>query len=245
MRPGDAITRSTGNGHGPARSDLLDWRQPAPGSGPPGGTGRPGPTAPTPRRRWYRRPSSLVAGVVALVIVASVIVDLPQHSSPGQQAAGITSLINTINSDVHPCTYAVSTAFSIYRSQAAGQLTSAELARVPGLLQDDASACTLTDQTVIALGTLTLPGTAAGRDVGTAIKWILDWETEDAVTAIDALEVLHAHPGNAAAQAKLATSEQRLSSDRAGAKRAARAASRELGGADIGSPALPQLPRLP
>lgn len=243
MRPEDAVTDAARTGHDPARSEVLDEGNPAPGASPPPDSGSPQSAVPSPRRPWYRRSVVAIAAVVALVILACVVVDLPQHSSPTQQAAGMATLVKTIDTEVHPCAYAVSTAFSLYRGQAAGQLTAPELAKVPSLLQDDLSACTLTDQTVVDLGTLTLPGTAAGRQVGAAVRGILDWETEDAVAAIDAIQVLHAHPGDAGALARLAESERRLSSDRAAAVRAVRAASRELGGADIGTPTLPRLPQ--
>jgi hypothetical protein len=237
------VTDATGTDPAPVRSEVLDQGNLAPGSGPPGVAGGSEPPTPPTHRPWYRRPAVLIAGVVALVVVACVVVDLPQHSSPSQQAAGIATLVKTINSDVHPCAYAVSTAFSLYGSQAAGRLTTSELAKTPTLLQDDLQACTLTDQTVVGLGTLTLPETAAGRQLGTAVRGILDWETEDAVAAIDAIQVLHAHPGDAAALAALAKAERRLASDRDEAERAVRAASRDLGDADIGTFALPRLPQ--
>ncbi len=196
-----------------------------------------------PRRPWYRRPAVTIAGAVVVIALACVLVDLPQHSSPAQQAAGLATVMKTINSEVRPCAYAVSTAFSLHHSQSAGQLTAAEQAKMGTLLEDDLTACTLTNQTVVNLGTLTLPDTAAGRQLGTAVKGILDWETEDAVAAIGAIQVLRVHPGDAAARADLATSERRLAADRAAAEKAVRDASRELGGADIGVPALPRLPR--
>lgn len=242
MPPEDALADATGADGALARSAARDRGGRTPGSGPPGRSGGPEQAAQQPRRPWYRRPPVLIAGVVALVVLASVAVDLPRHSSPAQQAAGIATLVKTVNADVHPCAYAVSTAFSLYRSQSAGRLTPAELAKVPGLLRDDEVACTLTDQTVVNLGTLTLPETAAGRQLGTAVKGILDWETEDAAAAIDAIQDLHAHPRDAAGLAALARAERRLASDRAAAEGAVRAASHQLGGADIGTAALPQLP---
>jgi Holliday junction resolvasome RuvABC endonuclease subunit len=196
-----------------------------------------------PRRPWQRRPAVAIAGAVAVIVLACVLVDLPQHSSPAQQAAGLATVMKTINSEARPCAYAVSTAFSLRNSQDAGQLTAAEQAKMGTLLEDDLTACTLTNQTVVNLGTLTLPDTAAGRQLGTAVKGILDWETEDAVAAIGAIQVLRLHPGDAAARAELSTSERRLATDRAAVEKAVRDASRELGGADIGAPALPQLPR--
>ena len=226
---------------GPHPSDALDRTASAGSDRPPEGNGV-GPTGPPARRPWYRRPAVVIAGVVALIVLACVLVDLPQHSSPAQQAAGIATVVKTVNAEVHPCAYAVSTAFSLHHGQVNHQLTASELAKMPTLLEDDLTACTLTDQTVVNLGTLTLPETAAGRQLGAAVKGILDWETEDAVAAIGAIQVLRTHPDNQAALATLARSERKLASDRAVVDRAVRAASRELGGADIGAAALPQLP---
>lgn len=235
------MSETTGTDHGPFPTDPLDRGPAAPGDGPPARPGRPEAAGPSPRRPWYRRPAVVIAGVVALIALACVLVDLPQHSSPARQAAGIATVVKTINSEVHPCAYAVSTAFFLHHGQVSGRLTASELAKMPTLLQDDLTACTLTDQTVVNLGTLTLPETAAGRQLGAAVKGILDWETEDAAAAIDAIQVLRVHPHNAAALASLARSERKLASDRAAAQKAVQAASQELGGADIGTPALPQL----
>jgi hypothetical protein len=234
------VTETAGKDHSPL-PDALDHTTSAAGSTPPtdgDGTGSATPA----RRRWYRRPSVVIAAVVALIVLVCVLVDLPQHSSPAQQAAGIATVVKTVNSEVHPCAYAVSTAFSLHHSQVTHQLTASELAKMPTLLEDDLTACTLTDQTVVNLGTLTLPETAAGRELGAAVKGILDWETEDAVAAIGAIQVLRTHPDNRAALATLTRSERKLAADRAAAERAVRAASRELGGADIGAPGLPRLP---
>ena len=236
------MTDATGTGHGPLGSDTVGQSPSAPGAEPPATASGPEAGGPAPRRPWYRRSAVVIVGVVALIALACVLVDLPQHSSPAQQAAGIATVVKTVNSEVHPCAYAVSTAFSLHHGQVANRLTAAELAKMSTLLQDDLMACTLTDQTVVNLGTLTLPETAAGRQLGAAVKGILNWETEDAVAAIDAIQVLHVHPNNAAALASLAKSERRLASDRAATQQAVRAASRELGGADIGTAALPQLP---
>lgn len=238
------MTGAPDTGGGPERSGALGQGPAAPVSGPPGAGGgleQPGASA-APRRPWYRRPAVLVAGVVALVVVACVLVDLPRSSSPTEQAAGIATMVRTIDADVHPCAYAAATAFSIRHSEVAGQLTSSQLDKVPTLLHDDVLACTLTDQTVVDLGTLTLPQTAAGRDLGAAVKGILNWETEDAVTAMYAIQALHAHPHDAGALGRLAHAERRLSADRAVAERAVRAASHDLGGADIGRTNLPRLP---
>jgi hypothetical protein len=234
------LTETADTDPGPRPVDALDQATSAAGSAPPPGGGEVGSAAA--RRPWYRRPAVVIAGVVAVIVLACVVVDLPQHSSPAQQAAGIATVVKTVNSEIHPCTYAVSTAFSLHRSQVAHQLTASELAKMPTLLEDDLVACTLTNQTVVNLGTLTLPETAAGRQLGEAVKGILDWETEDAVAAIAAIQVLRTHPDNQAALASLARSERKLAADRADAERAVQAASKELGGADIGAPALPQLP---
>lgn len=234
MAPEDAMTQTTRSTPPPG----AGW------AGGPGGPGQPGggdPFRPSAARPWYRRPVALVAAIVVVVVGASVIADLPQHSTPAQQAATIASVVKSINSDVHPCTFAVSEAFSIYRQESAGTLSAADRARVPGFLNDDASACSMTDQSVVQLGTLTLPQTAAGRELGTAIKGVLEWETSDAVAAIDDIQLLQDHPGNAATLADLRKQQRLLTADRKTAKQAVRAASYDLGGADIGTPALPRL----
>lgn len=237
------------NGAVPSGSGLWPTgSSPAPGSGWPGGPTGPGgpeggdPFGPPPARPWYRRPVALVAAVVVVVVGASVVADLPQHATPSQQATTIATVVKSINSDIHPCTYAASEAFSIYRQEAAGTLSAADRAHAPGFLSDDQVACSMTNQSVVQLGTLTLPQTAAGRELGTAIRGILEWESSDAVAAIEDIQTLQTQPGDAAALADLRKQERLLAADRQTALQAIRAASHDLGDADIGTPALPRLP---
>jgi len=59
---------------------------------------------PTP---WYRRRAALVGAGVLVVGVITVLTDLPQHDSRPVEIAGDTSVMNEVNADVGPCSYAL------------------------------------------------------------------------------------------------------------------------------------------
>ncbi|MGH9108546.1 MAG: hypothetical protein ACRDY3_03605, partial [Acidimicrobiales bacterium] len=105
-------------------------------------------------------------------------------------------------------------------------------------------ACSFTDQSVVTLGTLTLPQTKAGRDLSTVVRATLVWETSDALGCIEDIQTLEAHPADAAAKANLAKEERLIASDRALAMHEMQRVNRDLGGAHIRGPRLPQLPKV-
>lgn len=259
MPPDDTTTRAPGNGTrppGPVPGVPGPYGGPSAGGGGRGGPGAPpfrgsswhgngggrDPFAAPPARPWYRRPGAIAAAVIVVVVGAAVVADLPQHSTRAQQASTIASVLKSINTDIHSCTFAASEAFTIHHKESAGSLTPSELANVSGYLRDDQVACSMTDQSVVELGTLTLPQTPAGRQLGTAIRGVLEWESSDAVAAIEDLQTLHQQPHDPTALADLAKQERLLATDRGVANKAVRAASRDLGGAHIGTLALPRLP---
>lgn len=193
------------------------------------------------RRPWYRRRTFLVIAALVVLIAAAVVSDLPRHRSKAEQVASAGAVITAIDTGIHPCAYAVSEAFSLYQRQESGALTASERKQLPGLLRQDSQACSLTSQSIINLGTLTLPATAYGHHLNTAIKSILLWATSDAVAAVDDLQTLFAHSHDAAVRAQLAKEERLLAADRLRADHEVLAARRSLGG----YLPLPRLPALP
>jgi hypothetical protein len=220
---GTAVGAAAGNGHG--ATPFV-------------GTGTP----PHAKRPWYRGGAIVVVAAAVVVVGASVIADLPQHTSKSQQASEAATVIKAVDTGIDPCTYAVSQAFSLYQSEAAGALTATERAQVPGLMSGDEQACSFTDQSVVNLSTITLPNTPAGRDLGSVITAVYEWMTSDAAGAMNDLQLLIGDPHDARALSNLAKEERLLASDRAAADRHLQAASRALGGAHIPDPALPKLP---
>lgn len=232
MNPADPIT-SRG-----ASSDTVAGNghvTPQPGPGTP-------PLPPFGKRPWYRSGAIIAVAAVAVVVGASVIADLPKHNSTAQQASQATTVIKSVDTGIHPCTYAVSEAFSLYQSEEQGTLTASERSQVPGLMNDDAQACSFANQGVVNISTITLPNSPAGRELGTVIDTVYKWMTSDAVGAMDDLETLLSDPHDAAAKSDLAKEERLLAADRTSADRGIKTVERALGGAHVPDPALPRLP---
>lgn len=228
------------NGHGPPPHDV--GRQPTGGNGngpvPPPDS----PFAPPPPKPWYRRSTALAAAVVVVVAGIAVVADLPTHATQSDHVSAITTEVDAINKDIKPCSYAVRQSFSIYRHFLGGQMTPSQVDQAKGILQDDRNACTLTNQSVINLGTITLPQTKAGLQLSGVVKSILVWETSDGVGAIEDVQTLLNKPNDATATGDLRQRERLLASDRAGARQATAAVEKALGGAHIPEPILPQMP---
>lgn len=206
---------------------------PGPGPSPDPGAGK--------ARPWYRRRGVLAAGVVAVLVVVTVVTDLPQHASPRQQAASADAVVKAVNTDVHPCTFAVKETFQLYADESKPWVSADDKARIPRMMTDDQSACSFTNSTIFALATITTPGSAAGRDIGDVVNTVTLWVTSDALAAIEQIQALTAHPGDAGARARLAREERLLASDRAKAEADVTAAEHVLG-ARLTRPDLPRLP---
>lgn len=190
----------------------------------------------------------LVAAVVVLGGGSAVLGDLPHHVTKVQQVKEAAGVVNSVDSSVRPCAYAAAQAFALRRQYDAGTLSPSERAQVPGLLSDDAKACSFTNTSVALLGTeifgtLTLSSTPAGRDLTAMVKSVLEWEASDAQGAIDALRALVVHPADAKAEALLRKREGFLARDRAAAYAAVERARKVLGTSHVPLPALPNLPR--
>lgn len=201
----------------------------------------PAPPARPAKRPWYRRGTFLVLAAVVVFIAASVVSDLPRHKTKADQVASAGAVITSIDTSIHPCAYAVSEAFSLYQREEAGALTASEHKQVPGLLRQDSQACSLTSQSIINLGTLTLPSSSYGPYLASAVRSILDWATSDSVAAVNDLQALVAHPHDTRARTDLAKRETLLASDRLRADHQVDAARRTLG-KSLPAPRLPALP---
>jgi hypothetical protein len=164
---------------------------------------------------WYRRRAWLVAVALVVVVLVTVLTDLPQHTSRSGQITDDTSVMSQVNADVEPCSYALGESFIIYRDLSAHTLTPSEAKQAPGLLRDDQDACSFTDDSIYQLSTIDIPGSASGRYVGQAVSTVTLWATSDALSAIEQIQVLESNPSDGAAKALLAHDEQLLAHDRA------------------------------
>lgn len=195
-----------------------------------------------PKPPWYRRRAVLAGGAIAILLAITVITDLPQSASRAQQVATERTVLKAVNADVHPCTFAVQQTFTLYQDEAKATVTTADRARIPRLMATDAAACSFSNATIFDLSTITVPGSAAGHDMGDVVGTVTLWATSDALAAIEQIQALSANPHDAKARAALQKEERLLASDRAKADAEVAAANRALGGATIPDPALPRLP---
>jgi hypothetical protein len=179
---------------------------------------------------WYRRPWFLLT--VALVIIAgvSVIVDLPGHMTPTQDAASQNSSIKEINTDLAECSFAVKESFSFYNKDVAGKLTSSDVAQVPTLLVGNQTACSFASEPVYDLtNNLQIDDTKAGIHIDHMLSAVEQWITNNALASIEDIQYLFNHPGNAKKIENLAAEESDLQSDRTRALNDEAAAEKILG----------------
>ncbi|MCU1491227.1 MAG: hypothetical protein JWM85_2632 [Acidimicrobiaceae bacterium] len=222
----------------PSGSPILAAGDPAGTGGPPGE----GEAAPKPP--WYRRRGILLGGAVAVVLAITIITDLPQHTARTTEIANERTVLSEIDTDISPCTFAVQEAFQLYADESKPSLTAGNRARIPGLLRDDQSACSFTDNAIFDLSNIEVPGSAAGRDIGAIVTTATTWASSDALAAIESIQTLISSPNNAKAKADLATAERLAAEDRGKANSELAAANVVLK-AHLPNPALPRLPAPP
>ncbi len=193
---------------------------------------------------WYRRPWFLLAVAIVVIAGVSVIVDLPAHMTPTQDAASQNSSIKEINTDLEDCSFAVKESFSFYNEDVAGTLTASDLAQVPTLLVGDQTACSFASEPVYDLtNNLQVDDTKAGVHIDRMLTVVEEWITNNALASIEDIQYLFNHPGNAAKLRNLAAEESDLQVKRTRALRDESAAEKILGLTlvPVKIPALPHL----
>lgn len=212
----------------------------------PGGTGDgglgpiPGFTRPPKGRPWYRRWAVWVAAAVVVVGV-SIVADLPTPQNLHQQASTAAAVVKEIVTGLHPCEYAATQSFTIYRRYVHGTFPQADRSYVPQYLREDQQACSFENTAIFGMSTITVPNSAAGARLNAIIKTTLDWATSDANGAIVDIQTLVVHPTDEKALRNLAKREHALAGDRATAVNDLRAAERDLHGSALPSLELPAL----
>jgi hypothetical protein len=172
------------------------------------------PPTPDKGRPWYRRRSVLVGGAVLVVLVITVLTDLPVSTSRAQDVASERSVMQEVNSDIAPCALAVHQALGIWSLQAAHTLTASQRAGTPGLLSDDQSACSFTNESIYDLTNIEVPGSPAGKEIGELVATATLWTTSDALHAIEDVQTLMTDPTDAAVLRNLSFEERQLALDR-------------------------------
>ena len=192
-------------------------------------------------RPWYRRRSMLVGGAVLVILAITVLSDLPVNTSRAQDIASEHSVMQELNSDIAPCALAVHQALAIWDLQAAHTLTAGERASTPGLLSDDQSACSFTNESIFDLTNIEVPGSPAGKKIGDLVATATLWTTSDALRAIEDVQKLMNDPTDVSSLRDLSVEERQLAADRRTANAQEDAANRIL---DTRLPA-PDMPVLP
>ncbi len=164
---------------------------------------------------WYRRKSFLVPAVSAVIVAAIVVSDLPQSNSRAAEISNSASVVSQVNSNVGPCSFALSESFTIYNDLVTGSLSPSEQSQVPSLLNDDQSACSFTDNSIYNLSTMDVPGGTYGNDLGQMVSAVTLWATSDALAAIEEIQVLETTPTDLKARQDLTADVRVLGNDRA------------------------------
>jgi hypothetical protein len=180
------------------------------------------------------------------VVGVAVISDLPTPTSRASDVQAENAVIKEINSDVAPCLFSVREALTLYADETSGTLSSAHRAQIPGLLRDDQTACSYTNDNIFELSDIAAPGSAAGKQVSQAVNTVTVWATSDALGAIEAIQTLTARPGDRKARSQLHSAERLLTQDRNKATAEIDAAGHALGTKlatlDVSTESLPGVP---
>ena len=178
---------------------------------------------------WERRRGLVIGLAVAAVVVITVLSDLPVSTSRASDIGAERSVMSEVNTDLSPCAYAIHQTIGIWNLQATHKLSPADRAPTPGLLSDDQSACSFTNEDIFDLSNVQVPQTTAGKELGQVVATATLWTTSDALRAIEAVQTLMNDPNNAAALHSLSTAESELAKDRASARAEEESADRALG----------------
>jgi hypothetical protein len=177
---------------------------------------------------WQRHRGLAIAAVVFVVVLITVVSDLPVSTSRAEDISAERSVMTEVNTDLGPCALGVHQAIGIWNLQAEHALTVADRAPTPGLLSDDQTACSFTDESIFDLTNIEVPGTAAGKDLGQLIATATLWTTSDSLRTIEDVQTLMSDPNDASALRSLADEEKRLATDRSAALSQEDAADRAL-----------------
>ena len=167
---------------------------------------------------WYLRKGFLVPAVVVVVLAVVVVTDLPQSPSRAAQISNDTIVMQEVNADIGPCSYALAESFTIYKDLAARTLSRAERDQVPTLLTDDQTACSFTSQSIYDLSTIVVPGSASGKDLGQLVGIVTLWATSDALAAIEQIQTFDSNPSGGGVARNLGAEDKMLAHDRAAAE---------------------------
>jgi hypothetical protein len=177
---------------------------------------------------WERRRGLVIGVAVAAVILITVLSDLPVSTSRASDIGAERSVMSEVNTDLAACAYAINQALGIWNLESTHQLTLAQRAPTPGLLSDDQSACSFTNEDIFDLSNVQVPQTTAGKQLGQMVASATLWTTSDALRAIEDVQTLMNDPSSQGALHNLSTAEAQLATDRGSALAQEKAADRAL-----------------
>jgi len=163
---------------------------------------------------WKRHRGLAIAAVALIILLITVLTDLPASTSRAEDISAERSVMTEVNNDLAPCAFGLNQATGIWKLQAAHQLTAADRAPTPGLLSDDQSACSFTSEGIYDLSNIQVPGTPAGKRLGQMVGIATLWTTSDALRTIEDVQTLMTNPNDVAARHNLAAEDTQLASDR-------------------------------
>jgi hypothetical protein len=163
---------------------------------------------------WQRHRGLAIAVVAVVILLITVLTDLPTSTSRAEDISAERSVMTEVNDDLAPCAFSLNQAIGIWKLQAAHQLTAADRAPTPGLLGDDQSACSFTNEGIYDLSNIEVPGTPAGKHLGQMVGIATLWTTSDALRTIEDVQTLMANPNDVAARHSLTVEDAQLASDR-------------------------------
>jgi len=163
---------------------------------------------------WQRHRGLLIGLTVFVVLLITVLTDLPVSTSRADDINAERSVMSEVNTDLAPCALAVHQAIGIWSLQAAHALKPADRSPTPGLLSDDQSACSFTNENIYDLANIQVPGTPAGKHLGQLVAAAMLWTTSDSLRAIEDVQTLMSDSGNASALHSLSAEEAQLAADR-------------------------------
>ena len=166
---------------------------------------------------WQRHRGLLIGVTIFVVLLITVLSDLPVSTSRADDINAERSVMSEVNTDLAGCALAVHQAIGIWNLQAAHALTPADRAPTPGLLSDDQAACSFTNENIYDLANIQVPGTPAGKHLGQLVAAALLWTTSDSLRSIEDVQTLMNDSSNVAVLHSLSTEEARMASDRSNA----------------------------
>jgi hypothetical protein len=187
--------------------------------------------APAVKKRpvWERHRGLAIAAAVLVIALITVISDLPTATTRASDVSAERAVMSEVNSDLQPCAYSIKQALGIWSLEANHRLSPGNRAATPGLLSDDQSACSFTNEGIYDLtNNIDTPGTPAGKQLGNLVATATLWVTSDALQVIEDVQRLMGDPNDTAAARNLSKEESLLASDRRTALREENAADRDL-----------------